>query len=175
MVMAKRHYRMSPRLLRALEALASGGVDTLGQAAEVAGLTERAVRYAIKKENVRAWLREHVATTFAAGQLAASRTMLGLLQSENSMSQFRAAAWIFGVNGISPVDNRGSLVSLNMHAGFLIDLRPDGERDGPLTEADRQALSPAGGTLLGSRRGGSTVEGPTVEPMIHHKPIDEQR
>ena len=160
MVMAKRHYRMSARLLRALEALASGGVDTLGQAAEIAGMSERAVRYAIKKENVRAWLREHVATTFATGQLAASRTMLGLLRSENSMSQFRAAAWIFGVNGVSPIDNRGPLVSLNMHgSGYLVDLRPKDERDGPLTEADRQALSTAGGTLLGSMRDGSVVEG----------------
>ena len=170
-LVAKRHYRMSPRLLRALETLASGGVETLGQAAEIAG----AVRYAIKKENVRAWLREHVATTFATGQLAASRTMLGLLRSENSMSQFRAAAWIFGINGVSPIDNRGPLVSLNMHGGYLVNLRPDSERDGPLTEADRQALSPAGGTLLGSMRVGSAVEGVTANPVINQKPIDEQR
>src|SRR3954467_9980244 len=103
----KRRYRMSKKLLLALEALGSGAADTLAQAAEIGSLTERGLRYALKKENVRMWLREHVVTSFSAGQLAASRTMLGLLRSNNSMTQYRAATWLMGVNGVAPVDNRG--------------------------------------------------------------------
>ena len=165
--MAKRHYRMSPRLLCALEALSSGAAYTLADAAKIAGLTERAIRYAIKKENVRAWLREHVATTFATGQLVASRTILGLLKSENSMSQFRAAAWIFGVNGISPVDNRGPLVSLNMQArGYVIDLRGDPDQAAPLTPEDQAVLqeSTAAAILLGSSRRDSILERSREQP-----------
>jgi hypothetical protein len=173
--MAKRHYRLSPRLLRALEALASGAAETLGQAAQISGLTERALRYSIAKPHVREWLRGHVVGTFSAGQLAASRTMMNLLRSENSMSQFRAASWVLGVNGVAPADTRGPLVSINAGSGFVIDLRPNDERDRPLTEADRQALSTAGGVLLGSTRGGSMVEGSTAEPVTDHKPIDEQQ
>jgi hypothetical protein len=158
-LMTKRHYRISPRLLLALEALGSGAADTVAEAADVAGLTERAIRYALKKDHVRSWLRQHVATTFAAGQLAASKTMMGLLKSENSMSQFRAAAWIFGVNGISPVDNRGPLVSLNVQAGgYIIDLRDDPDNAAPLTAEDQAALqkSSAGAVLLGSTRRNSS-------------------
>jgi hypothetical protein len=122
---------ISPRTLLALEALAEGAVETLSDAARVAGLTPRAMHYAVKKPNIREWLRDHVQSTFAAGQLAASRTMLGLLKSDNSMSAYRAAAWICGVNGIAPVDTRGPLVNINVGsdaAGFVIDLSENDPR-----------------------------------------------
>jgi hypothetical protein len=140
-------------MLKALEALSSGAAETLSQAAQAAGLTERAVRYGLQKENVRAWLREHVQSTFSAGQLAASRTMLGLLRSENGMSQFRAASWIMGVNGVAPSDNRGPLVQIGIsNAGYIMDLRPAEERGKPIAQEDLAHITEAGGVLLGSRR-----------------------
>jgi hypothetical protein len=175
-VKAKRggkQYRISARMMRALETLSSGAATTLGEAAEIAGLTERAVRYAIKKENVRAWLREHVQSTFAAGQLAASRTMLGLLRSENSMSQFRAAAWVMGVNGVAPVDNRGPLVNVNLApAGYVIDTRRR-DRQGnllPIAE-DRSLITEVGGLLL-SKCDAPVIEGAAIESA---SPADEAR
>jgi hypothetical protein len=146
-------YRISPRMLKALEALSSGAADTLSQAAEIAGITERAVRYGLQKENVRAWLRAHVQSTFSAGQVAASRTMLSLLRSENGMSQFRAAAWIMGVNGVAPTDSRGPLVQIGIHqAGYIIDTRRAAERKDPISKEDLANLTEVGGLLLGSRR-----------------------
>jgi hypothetical protein len=150
---------------------ADGSATTLGEAAQLAGMTERAIRYGLKKENIRDWLREHVRSTLSAGAVSAARTMLSLLRSENSMSQFRAAAWIAGLNGIAPVDNRGPLVNVNVGAGYVLDLRPPAERGGPISKEDAAQLSPIGGVLLGSRREAPLqIEGEATEVAA---PADE--
>jgi hypothetical protein len=158
-------YKLSRRLLVALEALSNGSAESLSQAAEISGLTERAIRYSLAKEHVRAWIRQNVSSTLASAQLLATKTMLGLLRSSNEMSKFRSAAWVMGVNGVAPVDNRGPLVSIDMRGGFQIDLREPAEIDRPLTERDAAALagvrsgSAAGVTLQGSRGAGPLIEG----------------
>jgi hypothetical protein len=117
---------ISPRCLAALEALSTGAAETLSDAAKIAGLTPRAMAYAVRKPNIREWLRDHVQATFAAGQLAASRAMMGLLRSDNSISAYRASAFILGVNGVQPVDTRGPLVSVSIESpGYVINLADD--------------------------------------------------
>ena len=141
-------YKISKTMQVALEALASGAASNLREAGEISGLTERALQYAVAKENVRDWLRAHVRSTLALGQLPAARTMLGLLKSDNSMSQYRAAAWLMAVNGFAPPERPAIAVQTNVSVGYVVDLsggsdlpRPAG---GPVIEHEpREVIDPA--------------------------------
>jgi hypothetical protein len=169
----KGSYKISGRMLVALEALASGGASSLREAAEVSGLTERALQYAVRKESVRSWLREHVRTQLALGQLPAVKTMLSLLRSENSMSQFRSASWLMAVNGVAPPSAPTVAVNIGPATGYLVDLRKDADRDSPLTERDQAEVDAvrsgqaAGAVLLGARgEGGPVIEHDARRPAI---------
>jgi hypothetical protein len=125
--------RLSQKLELALEAIASRKVATLAEAAELSGQTARNLTYAMHKPHVKAWLRERVASLLGLGQTAAAETMLSLLRSENSMTQFRSASWLLGLAGFAPADTRGPMVSINVDAspGYIIDLSSDNPRPSP--------------------------------------------
>ena len=53
-----KNYRLSERMLAALTALSEGRASSVAEAAELSGLTERAIHYSLKKESARRWLRE---------------------------------------------------------------------------------------------------------------------
>jgi len=124
--------KVSDRTQLALEALCDGAADTVAQAATIAGITSRALHMALKKDHVRAWLRERIGSMFGAGQAVAARRMFALLKSDNSMSAYRASAFILGVAGVQPVQEKQPLVNINMgvQAGYVIDLS-GGRSDGP--------------------------------------------
>jgi hypothetical protein len=119
----RRGPKISARLELALESLCDGSSDTVPQAAAVGSLTPRAMHYALRKDHVRAWLRERVAGMLSTGQVAAAKTLLDLLKAKNSMTQLRAATHILAINGVQPADNRQPLsVSVGLQAGFVIKL-----------------------------------------------------
>jgi hypothetical protein len=177
----KEPYRLSKRLLIALEALSNGSAESLSQAAQISGLTERAIRYSLAKPHIRSWIRQNVSSTLAGGQLLATKTLLGLLKGSNEMSKFRIASWIMGVNGVAPVDNRGPLVNIDMRSGFQIDLREPDEVHRPLTAHDSAALEGirSGGaarvTLLGSRGVGPVIEGEARELTAPARVVGRER
>lgn len=150
---AKRgHYRLSDRMLLALQSLAEGRAESVAKAAQLAGLTERSIYYSLKKEPAKEWLRAHIATALQLGQIPAMKTMLSLLRSSNEMSKYRSAAWLMQANGVGPVETRSPLVNIAIGApaaGWVIDL----------SEPDVARLGASGATAL----------------LVKAKPIEQRR
>jgi hypothetical protein len=111
-----------------------------------------------------------IMTELKVSAMRAATKMSELLNSENAMVQFRSSSYLLNTGaGIAPADNRGPLVNIGVASGsYVIDLRQDDEKAGPLTERDqaevdavRGGRSP-GAVLLGRRgapAGPVTIEG----------------
>jgi hypothetical protein len=79
-----------------------------------------------------------IMTELKVSAMRAATKMSELLNSENAMVQFRSSSYLLNTGaGIAPADNRGPLVNIGVASGsYVIDLRQDDEKAGPLTERD---------------------------------------
>lgn len=157
-------YAVSARLQRALTALASGEAKTQIEAAELAGMTARALRLAMKRDSVRAWMKQEIMSSLGVSAFKAAARLDELLRSPNQMVSFRSVQLALGVGAgiVTPAAGSTTVNVLATGTGYTIDLRPAAEKDTPVGPADAAALSEVGGVLLGSRRAGAE-SGPVLE------------
>jgi hypothetical protein len=149
---------VSPRLQHTLEALATGRAKTIVEAAGLAGLTREAVSQALRKLDVKTYMRETIMETLGIGATRASRRMVELLEADNSLVQFNASRFLLGtgarVTMPSPPSTTVNVGIMTEKAGFVIDLS---ERN----EERRFVVSPADDPRVIE---GSAEEIPAVEP-----------
>jgi hypothetical protein len=171
------NYGISPRLAKTLVLLASGEAKTQVDACEVTGLTTRALQKALRRPNVKQYMIDHIQSTLAIGATRAANKMCALLDSDNSMVSFRAAAYTLATGaGVAPPERPGTTVNiLNAGAaGYLIDLRDDHES--PADGVTHLSLGPAGGVLEGPRVLPPLIEGEAkdVTPVVPLQPPEEE-
>jgi hypothetical protein len=157
------NYGISPRLARTLVLLASGEQKTQIAACAVTGLTTRALQKALRRPNVKQYMIDHIQATLAISATRAATKMRELLDSENGMVSFRAAAYSLATGaGIAPPERPSTTVNiLNAGgAGYVLDLRDEDERADVVTHV---SLNAAGG-VLGVRQ-------PLAPPMKDATPV----
>lgn len=149
-------YRVSARLARCLELLASGTCRTQLEACAQAGMTPRALQLAMKRESVREHLQTSIRQSLGLSAQRAARRMHELIDSENAMAAFRASSFALsaGAGVVAPNANSpGISLNVTQNVGYLIDLRPQqpGPRGGGalIDEASDAHISAVGGVLLG--------------------------
>ena len=130
----KKEIVLTPKNKAAVEAMVFEGRKR-ADAAELVGLTDHALRTALTKPHVLAYLNECMEVLRTGGRPRALHTMIELLDSKNDSTKFKAAEYLDGQNrgshtvGATQVNvqvNNNNTV--NVTPGYAIDLRPD-ERD----------------------------------------------
>jgi hypothetical protein len=98
-------------------------------AAKTAGMTDEALRIALTKTTVLAYLNEQIEVLRTSGRPRALHTMIDLLDDKNSSVKFKAAEYLDGQNrGTHTV---GATVNVQVNntvsvtPGYVIDLTPD--------------------------------------------------
>lgn len=159
-------YRVSARLQRALLLLASGEAASIKDAAAAVGMTREAISKALKKVSVQTFMREQIMASLNISAMKAAKRMDELLHSPNEMVGFQASRFALAVGAdIQPPARPSTTVNV-LGGGLLIDLRADGERAAPASDADLRLLGPAGGTLMGATRPAPRLIEAEVLPAI---------
>jgi len=130
-------YRVSARLARCLELLASGTCRTQLEACAEAGMTPRALQLAMKRESVRAHLQASIRQSLGLSAQRAARRMHELIDSANQMTAFRASSFALsaGAGVVAPSSSSpGISVNVSTAVGYVIDLRP--QEPGPRGRED---------------------------------------
>ena len=119
---------LTPKNKAAIEAMVFDGLKRPA-AAELVGLTDHALRTALTKPHVLAYLNEQMEVLRTSGRPRALHTMIDLLDDKNSSVKFKAAEYLDGQNrGTHTV---GATVNVQVNntvsvtPGYVIDLTPD--------------------------------------------------
>jgi hypothetical protein len=74
--------------------LASGKAKTQAEACQDVGMTTRALQLALKRENVRAYMRQMIMSELGVSSMRAATKMRELLDSSNAVAAFRSSAYL---------------------------------------------------------------------------------
>lgn len=117
--------RISKKVRSGIEALVSGHVKTIREAAEKAGLSREHFTRALSQPHIASYMHTKVVRQLAIAAARAGAVKGELLDSDNAMVADRASTFILGLAGIAPAANPGVAVNVEVRAGFVIDLRPE--------------------------------------------------
>lgn len=125
----KKEIVLTPKNKAAIEAMVFDGLKRPA-AAELVGLTDHALRTALTKPHVLAYLNEQMEVLRTSGRPRALHTMIDLLDDKNSSVKFKAAEYLDGQNrGTHTVGATQVNVQVNntvsVTPGYVIDLTPD--------------------------------------------------
>jgi hypothetical protein len=146
-------YRVSPKVRRAIEAMASGEAKTQQAAAEMAGMTPRALSQALKRPAVDAYRVEMAKHTLRTAVPRAARRMVDLMdQDSNQLVALRASTFTLAAGAaIMPPQTAPNIhINNNVSVGYVLDLRSDEQiaRDaaagrGPVIDAEAVDVTPS--------------------------------
>ncbi len=127
----KKEIVLTPKNKAAVEAMVFDGLKR-SAAAELVGLTDHALRTALTKPHVLAYLNECTEVLRTGLRPRALHTMGELLDSKNDSTKFKAAEYLDGQNrGTHTVGATQVNVQVNntvsVTPGYVIDLTPDDE------------------------------------------------
>lgn len=120
---------LTPKNKAAVEAMVYEGLKR-SEAAELVGLTDHALRTALTKPHVLAYLNDCMEVLRTSGRPRALHTMIELLESKNDSTKFKAAEYLDGMNrsshqvGATQVNVQVNN-TVNVTPGYVLDLRPD--------------------------------------------------
>lgn len=130
----KKEIVLTPKNREAIEAMVYEGLKR-SDAAERVGLTDHALRTALTKPHVLAYLNQCMEVLRTGLRPRALHTMGELLETKNESVKFKAAEYLDGLNrgshtvGATQVNVQvNNNVTTHVTPGYAIDLRPD-ERD----------------------------------------------
>lgn len=141
----KKEIVLTPKNKAAIEAMVFEGLKR-SEAAELVGLTDHALRTALTKPHVLAYLNDQIEVLRTSGRPRALHKMIGLLDAKTERIQFEAAKYLDGMDrpshavGATQVNVQVNN-TVNVTPGYAIDLRPD-DRDqiGHLGDYDGKSL-----------------------------------
>jgi hypothetical protein len=119
--------RISKKILKSIELLATGECKTQKAAAERANVHPSWLCTQLAKENVRAVMRERMTRGISQAGLRAAARMIELVDAESEKVSHSAAAFILGVEGLAPKQHGGITINNNnvQAAGYVIKLRAE--------------------------------------------------
>jgi len=114
--------RISKRVTAAIDLMVSGECKTIADAAGKAGLARESLSRALNKPHVAEHMRAKVVRHLAIAATRAGATKVELLDSANEMVRDRASSFALGLAGIQPAATPALNVSIEVKAGYVIDL-----------------------------------------------------
>lgn len=120
---------LTPKNKAAVEAMVYEGLKR-SEAAELVGLTDHALRTALTKPHVLAYLNDCMEVLRTGLRPRALHTMGELLESKNDSTKFKAAEYLDGMNrsshqvGATQVNVQVNN-TVNVTPGYVLDLRPE--------------------------------------------------
>lgn len=120
---------LTPRNKAAVELMVFEGLMR-SEAAAAVGLTDHALRTALNKPHVLAYLNAQMEVLRTSGRPRALHTMIELLESKNDSTKFKAAEYLDGMNrsshqvGATQVNVQVNN-TVNVTPGYVIDLTPE--------------------------------------------------
>ena len=117
--------RITEKVRRAVHLLVAGDCKTITEAAARAGLARESLGRALDKPHVAKFLRDKVVRHLATQAARAGAVKGELLDSDNEMVRDRASTFVLGLADIAPASAPALSVSLEIKAGYVIDLSDD--------------------------------------------------
>jgi hypothetical protein len=141
--------RIGKKIRQAIDLMLSGECRTQKAVCERLGLSESYLSRSLKKDNVGVFITRATAKTIATGKLAASSTVLRLVQSARSEHvQLQASEFILGLNGYH-ANPTSPGVNINIGGGpgpgYIIMLA---NKDAEVFEGE---ISDVGGVMTGRK------------------------
>jgi hypothetical protein len=121
--------RITARVRRAVELIATGKCKTIVEAAEQVGLARESLSRALAKPHVIEHMRQRAIRTIAQAAGRAAEVKAELLDCGDSMARERASTFVLGTAGIGPATAPSLSINLEMKAGYVIDLSGNGYRE----------------------------------------------
>ena len=123
------HKRISAKVRAAIDAMVSGQCKKICDAAAKVGLARESLSRALSTPHVAEHLRQKVLRHLAIAAARAGYVKGDLLDSDNDIARDRASSFILGLAGIQPATGPSLNVSLEVKAGYVIDLSGNGYRE----------------------------------------------
>jgi hypothetical protein len=112
----------------AIDALLNGSATNLTQAAKVAGCSrEYLSRFLSKRPDAVTYMQQRAARVLGVASTVAAARMASLIHAESEHVSFRAAEHVLGVSGIAPANQPQVSLSVELRAGYVIDLSEPGQ------------------------------------------------
>jgi hypothetical protein len=121
--------RITAKVRRAVELMATGECKLIKDAAEKVGLARESLGRALAKPHVIEHMRQRAIRTIAQAAGRAAEVKAELLDCGDSMARDRASSFILGTAGIGPATAPSLSINLEMRAGYVIDLSGNGYRE----------------------------------------------
>ena len=118
----ERRRRVPRKIKQAIEALVSGEAKNITRAAEVAELSREHLSRQLSLPHVRSYFQEKVARAVALSSGRAAARLVELLDSESSHVSMDAVRLSLGIAGLRPAPEANVNVSVDIKAGYVIDL-----------------------------------------------------
>jgi hypothetical protein len=117
--------RITAKVRRAVEFMATGKCKTIVEAAEQVGLARESLSRALAKPHVIEHMRQRAIRTIAQAAGRAAEVKAELLDCGDSMARDRAATFVLGTAGIGPATAPNLSVNIEQRAGYVIILTDD--------------------------------------------------
>ena len=98
-----RKRRVSPKVLQAIELIASGQAPTQIAAATQVGITPEWLSKMLKRPEIGVLLDEICRRYLRAGKVRATSRLIELLESNSSRTSLEASRLVLGIGGIAPL------------------------------------------------------------------------
>jgi hypothetical protein len=141
----RRKRRISPKIIHAIELLASGKARTQSEAAAMASVTPEWLSKMLGRPEMGVLLEQTCRKYLRNGTVRATARLIELLDSASSRTALEASKHVLGISNISPPREGGVTINTTGGSGYVIQL---GSRDAEVFEGE---IGPAGGVLLGRR------------------------
>ncbi|WP_426433692.1 hypothetical protein [Bradyrhizobium genosp. P] len=116
---------ISAKVREAITSMVTGDAKTITAAAEKVGLSREHLSRELSKPHIDAFLQQKVRRNLAVATTRAGAVKVDLLDSDNAMVRDRASSFVLGLAGIAPASTPSVNVSIEVKAGYVIDLRDD--------------------------------------------------
>jgi hypothetical protein len=123
--------RITVKVRRAVELMATGKCKTIVEAAEQVGLARESLSRALAKPHVIEHMRQRAIRTIAQAAGRAAEVKAELLDCGDSVARDRASTFVLGTAGIGPATAPNLSINLEIRAGYVIDLT-DAPRGPPM-------------------------------------------
>lgn len=130
--------RISKRVSEAVRLLVTGECTTQRAAAERVGLTASHLCEVLKKPNVQVFVARECRQTIARGSMRATARLLELVDASSEHVSLDATKHALALNGIKPANDPQVSVSIELKAGYVIDLT---DKQGPMVDVQQGVVS----------------------------------
>jgi len=160
--MPKETATVSKRMQGAISLLFDGRCRTVTAAAERANVSREHLSAILHSQAGRAWIEREMRKNVAAAAMRASNRLHELVDSPSQTVSFDATRLSLGIAGIKPDETSRVAVSVDIKAGYILDLRSENlEINQRAINSDREGATTETRAIEG-RRGGNLAKKPSA-------------